>query len=444
MSKSIIMGKVFWIIRITLAVTDLLLATGCKKEEITRDIVKITHWPTVKALEVTDKTNSSATLNGTVNTYGLPTTTTFEYGTTASYGSIVIANQIPLSGDSIIDVGASISGLTPDPIYHFRVRAENSLWTNFYSSDKTFTVGEAPDAHTAVATNISPIGATLNGTVNACGLPATVTFEYGPTTSYGNTLAANPGTVTGSITTSVSADITGLTAGTTYHFRVRAEKSCGTAYGSDVELILGQAPTVTTLEATNLTSSTATLNGIVNANYFLSNVRFEYGPTTSYGQEVIPEQSPVTGNAGTNVSATLSGLTCGIKYYFRVKAENSFGISYGNDKTFSSAHIPVLTASVSGITDTSAILEGNIVDDECAAVTMRGFYWTPYSGALLPSNHTGRGFFGTLNGSGTGSYTHYLTRLNPSTIYSFQPYARNSNGNTRGKIISFKTLSSGK
>ena len=83
MSKSIIMGKVYWIIRIILAVTVLLLATGCKKEEITSDIeYKVTHWPIVKTLEATKIADSTATLNGIVNTYGLSTTVTFEYGTT--------------------------------------------------------------------------------------------------------------------------------------------------------------------------------------------------------------------------------------------------------------------------------------------------------------------------------------------------------------------------
>ena len=55
MSKSIIMGKVFWIIRITVTVILLLLATGCKKEEITSDKEwEPTHWPIVKALEATN------------------------------------------------------------------------------------------------------------------------------------------------------------------------------------------------------------------------------------------------------------------------------------------------------------------------------------------------------------------------------------------------------
>ena len=108
-----VMKKVTWIYQIFLAVIIVFLAAGCKKEEITGDLeYKVTHWPVVKALEVTNITDSTATLNGTVNTYGLSTTVTFEYGTLAIYGSIVTACQIPVTGDSITDVSANISGLT--------------------------------------------------------------------------------------------------------------------------------------------------------------------------------------------------------------------------------------------------------------------------------------------------------------------------------------------
>jgi uncharacterized protein (TIGR02145 family) len=402
--------------------------------------------PIVTSRPATNISKTGATLNGTVNANGLPTTVTFEYQYDDGRGwkevsQTVTAIQSPLTGNTETEVSASLTGLA-DGTYTYRVKAENSLGTVLYPVQESFDIGgQAPAAATLTATNLASGTATLNSTVNAGSILTGVDFEYGTTTSYGQESSASH--ITGNTSTNVSICITGLTNGVTYHYRVRAANSIAIAYGDDMEFTL-YAPTAETLEATDLTSNTATLNGIINANSFPSNVTFEYGTDTSYGQEITPEQSPVTGTAGTNVSATLSGLTCGIKYYFRVKAENSFGISYGDYKTINSANIPVLTASVSGITATTAILEGNIADDECAAVTMRGFFWTPYAGALLPSNHSGRGFYGTLNGSGTGSYTHYLTGLNPSTVYFFQPYARNSNGNTRGKIISFKTLSSGK
>ena len=85
-----------------------------------------------------------------------------------------------------------------------------------------FNVLVAPTVTTLAATAISATGATLHGLVNANGTTTTVSFERGGSTSYGTTVASIPPTVTGSSATAVGAILTGLTPGTTYHFRVSA------------------------------------------------------------------------------------------------------------------------------------------------------------------------------------------------------------------------------
>ena len=83
------------------------------------------------------------------------------------------------------------------------------------------------------ATNITTSGATLNGTVNPNSSSTVVTFEYGLTAEYGSSITADQSPVSGSINTNVSADLSGLSPGTTYHFRVKAENELGTIYGED-------------------------------------------------------------------------------------------------------------------------------------------------------------------------------------------------------------------
>ena len=77
-------------------------------------------------------------------------------------------------------------------------------------------------------------GAYLGGTVSPNGITTTISFEYGPTDSYGNTISAIQNPVTGIKTSSVGADITGLTPGTTYHFRAKVVNQAGTFYGKDL------------------------------------------------------------------------------------------------------------------------------------------------------------------------------------------------------------------
>ena len=92
----------------------------------------------------------------------------------------------------------------------------------------------APVVTTLAATSVTATTVTLNGNVNPGGVQANVTFEEGTSISYGTIVAATPGSVTGGSATPVSVNLSGLHAGTTYHFRVTAVSAYGTAAGSDM------------------------------------------------------------------------------------------------------------------------------------------------------------------------------------------------------------------
>lgn len=94
----------------------------------------------------------------------------------------------------------------------------------------------APSASTNAATNIGNGIATLNATVSANGLETTITFEYGTSDTYGTTVNGTPN-VTSSDDVAVTADISGLTNATLYHYRVIAVSSAGTTYGADKTFI---------------------------------------------------------------------------------------------------------------------------------------------------------------------------------------------------------------
>ena len=82
-----------------------------------------------------------------------------------------------------------------------------------------------------------------------------------------------------------------------------------------------QQPFVSTNSATNITQSSATLNGYVNP-YNISNTTrwFEWGTTQSLGNKT---NSISHGSTAMNVSDTISGLANNTTYYFRVVAQNS-------------------------------------------------------------------------------------------------------------------------
>ena len=78
----------------------------------------------------------------------------------------------------------------------------------------------APTATTAPATNITSTTVTLNGIVVPNKTPTTYNFQYGTTTGYGSTTPS--ATANGNASKTVKADVTGLTASTTYHYRIVA------------------------------------------------------------------------------------------------------------------------------------------------------------------------------------------------------------------------------
>src|SRR5208283_2351874 len=191
--------------------------------------------PTVVTKAATSVTQTTATLTATVNPNGGNVTECkFEYGTTISYGSTASCASLPGSGTSPVAVSAAVASLTPNTTYHFRIVATNAGGTS-KGSDETFkTLPNPPTVVTEKASPVAQTTATLNASVNPnSGNVSKCEFEYGTSISYGSTASCSSLPGSGSSPVAVSAAITGLTANTTYHFRISATNAGGKSEGSD-------------------------------------------------------------------------------------------------------------------------------------------------------------------------------------------------------------------
>jgi hypothetical protein len=235
---------------------------------------------------------------------------------------------------------------------------------------------------------------------------------------------------------SFTSNITGLSAGTTYHVRAYATNSVGTAYGDNLSFTtLGEAPACTTMPATNVSDTEATLNGSINANELPTTVTFEYGtdPDFSNGGEIEATQSPVSGNSSIEVSVNLTGLSMDSTYYYRVKAVNSLGETYGEGVSFRMKSYPYIqTASISSVQYYSAVGGGDVTYDGGLTVSARGVCWNTSGDPTISDNITS-------DGDGTGSYTSDITGLTPNTTYYVKAYATNSLGTAYGYMEEFTT-----
>ena len=218
---------------------------------------------TIVTMDATAITATQATLNGTVNANNVSTAVAFEYGLTTSYGSAIAGVPDTVTGNSITPVTCDITGLSPYSLYHFRLVGNGANGPS-YGNDLTFTTAQAsPFVVTNPASNITINGAQLNGTVTANSSSATVSFEWGLTTAYGNTIEGIPATINGNIPTACIASLIGLVDNTTYHYRCVAINDFGTVYGSDqsflTDCIIPATPVVTVV-GDSLNSSAPTGN----------------------------------------------------------------------------------------------------------------------------------------------------------------------------------------
>jgi hypothetical protein len=94
---------------------------------------------------------------------------------------------------------------------------------------------------TGSASAVGTSSATVNGTVNPEGASVRVAFEYGTTTAYGQTTAAQASGVSDE-SRPFSAELAGLPAGTTIHYRAVAVSDFGTLAGADRTLTTAPAP----------------------------------------------------------------------------------------------------------------------------------------------------------------------------------------------------------
>jgi hypothetical protein len=275
-------------------------------------------------------TGTGATVAGTVTPNGLATNYVFEYGTTASFGSIS-APAGAGSGSAAVPVSATLSGLTAGTTYLYRLVATNSLGTavGAVASFRTTGAGAAPTVATLAPVSVANTSAVLRGTVNPRGQQAYFTIEYGTTTSFGSITPVVALDNANAVET-VTATATGLTPNTTYLYRIVAINATGTSVGAVMAFTTGpvSAPLVTTGAVTNLTATSARLGATVDTRGGQTSFAFEYGRTTSFGSLSAVDNAGAVGGPQA-VTLPIAGLLPGTTYVYRVIATNPAGTTLG-------------------------------------------------------------------------------------------------------------------
>ena len=366
----------------------------------------------------------------TVN-WGVSTNATsyrLDISTDIAFGSFVPGYNSRNVGNVNTFITSSVGALAVGTPYFYRVRANNiPCGTNITNSNIiTITIpspSAVPVANAGSGATCNQITAIWQASANA----TTYLLDVSTSNTFASFVPGYNGLNTGNVTT---LNVTGLTPGTTYYYRVRGSNSCGTSGNSGTITYATTAglpaPAATAGTAAACTGFTANWSSVAGAtNYYL-----DVSTDNAFGSFVGIYNNL---DAATATTLNVTGLTAGTTYYYRLRAGNACGTSVSSN-VITSATLDVAVAPVATAGSNAA----------CTGITAN---WGAVAGAtgyfLDVSTDNAFGSFVTgYNNLNVGNVlTSNVTGLTAGTTYYYRVRATNACGTgISSNVITYATL----
>ena len=372
------------------------------------------------ALTATAVSSSQINLSWTDNASN-ETGFAIDLATDVNFTQNLLTSTVGASSGS--SASTSITGLSPNTTYYFRVRATNdggaSANSNTANATTTRRPPAAPTFLTATAMSAGQID--LSWTDNSI---YETGFSIDCATDANFTQNLITSTVGDNGSNRASTSITGLSSGTTYYFRVRATNDGGASANSNT----ANATTMGVIQppaAPSVLTATAVSSGQINLSW-TDNATNETGFAIDLATDVNFTQNMITSTVGANTTLTsITGLSPSTTYYFRVRAINGGGASANsntaNATTMGVIQPPaapsVLTATAVSSSQINLSWTDNASDETGFAIDL-----------ATDVNFTQNLLTSTVGPNSGSSASASVTGLSPGTTYYFRVRATNGGG----------------
>lgn len=290
--------------------------------------------------------------------------------------------------------------------------------------------------HPVALADIGHTDATVRGEVELAGGSPVIDCEirYGPTAAYGETAPCTPDPSGTNFTadTSVSAHLTGLTTGATYHYAIVAANAEGAGYGIDRTFSPAAVLRLDTEAPSDITDSTATFRGAFDPDGMPTTYHFEYGLAGDLTAKT-EESGPVEGSGEQQIAVPVTNLGTRKEYQYRLVATNSLGTTVGPVRTFRVAGPPTISGvHASGVRSEEAALNGRINTLGYPTTYKFEYGVSAQYGQSTPVPDGDAG-----NAAENASFTQHVSGLEPHRVYHFRLVATNKWGTAASDDTTF-------
>ncbi len=372
--------------------------------------------------------------HASINTRGQESGIAFHYSTDSTFSTSSVTGFQTLTSDSVAPVARMAYDLLPDTTYYYYAAAE--IWGGEHAYGDTLSFRtNVPYTQfmTLNATSLSGDSAILEGFVHGVTEPMSLFFEFG-STSFSNEISASPGFIDDTSQYAISMVVDSLLPNQIYHFRLKGVSPTGTYYANANTFYNGILFDVfETANASAVSNTSATLNGLVDNFVLPAGLSFQYGPAQGPYTNIIATPDSIIDTLQHSITANVTGLQPNTVYYCSLFANTSGGSFYANNISFYTGTLfqTLQALPANAISETSAMLNGYVQGLAVPASLNFEYGTTPEMGIWTNANP------GSIADGGSHNITSGIGNLTPQTLYYFRLVAHTQAGNIYSNTQTF-------